>query len=521
MVKKFGTARAEEIPKTANSEAQAIQTPKRQPIGRVLRHLAETRPDVPAVTCGDWTLTYRNLESQSNRLARAYRALGVRHGDFVTIALPNSIEYFAAVFAIWKLGAIPQPISPRLTRPEQESILALAKPSLVVGVDPRAHRRYRCVPAMFSPDPALSDAPVLPDRVSPSLKAPTSGGSTGTPKLIVSAEPGKIDPTMVYLNGMRDSGVSLVPGPLYHNAPFISSVLGILGGVHVVLLPKFDAAAALEAIEKYRIDWVSVVPTMMLRMWRLLEENPSTYDLSSLQVLWHFAAPCPPWLKEAWINLLGPEKVFELYGGTEQQVSTNITGLEWLSHRGSVGRPVDGSIRILGPDNELLQPGEVGEIFMRNRKRTYRYIGAEARTVDGWESLGDMGWLDDDGYLYISDRRTDMIVAGGANIYPAEVEAVLVEHPRVNGAVVVGLPDGDLGQRVHAVVEGPKDLTERDLVEFLTDRLVRYKIPRSFRIVDETLRDDAGKVRRSTVREMETERLGLDASVKTGEGSEP
>ena len=196
----------------------------------------------------------------------------------------------------------------------------------------------------------------------------------------------------------------------------------------------------------------------------------------------------------------------ELYGSTEGTAVTIISGEEWLAHRGSVGRPVAGSMMIVDPRGDELPPREVGEILMRRlggAPPSYRYIGAEAQEWNGWDSVGDLGWFDDDGYLYISDRRTDLILCGGANVYPAEVEAVLLEHPQIETCAVVGLPDADLGQRVHAVVQGTSDIDEDELAAFLASRLVRYKVPRSFHFVDESLRDDAGKVRRSAIRDRE------------------
>ena len=173
------------------------------------------------------------------------------------------------------------------------------------------------------------------------------------------------------------------------------------------------------------------VPTMMQRIWKLPEDERTRYDLSSLDVVFHLAAPCPDWLKRAWIEWLGPEKVWELYAGTEAQAVTVIKGDEWLEHPGSVGRPIVGEMKILDPDGNELPPGEQGEVFMRPPEgvTTYRYIGAEAKSLDGWESLGDMGWMDEDGYLYLGDRTADMILSGGANIYPAEIEAALDAHP--------------------------------------------------------------------------------------------
>ncbi len=217
----------------------------------------------------------------------------------------------------------------------------------------------------------------------------------------------------------------------------------------------------------------------------------------------------PPWLKEAWIEWLGPERIVELYAGTEAQAATVITGTQWLEHRGSVGQPLAGSMIVTDPDGNEVAAGVEGEIWMRSASPTptYRYVGAEARTrPGGWESLGDMGWVDEDGFLYLGDRLTDMVVTGGANVYPAEVEAALGEHPRVRSCAVIGLPDDDLGQRVHAIVEpdpGPgsyEALDPAELLAYLGERLVRYKVPRTVELVDHPLRDEAGKVRRSALR---------------------
>lgn len=461
------------------------------PLGQILSDLARAAPERPLVTCGDQTVTRAELESRANRLARTYRRRGVREGDFVTVAVPNGIGFYAVMFALWKLGAVPQPISARLPERERAAIIALAAPRLVVTEE--------------AADPDLSDAYLEP-RVGPSWKAPTSGGSTGRPKLIVSGQPGEIEPAAFgTLLGQRDGGVQLVPGPLYHNAPFNFSMYGLFMGQHLVVLPRFEPVAALEAVQRHRVDWVSLVPTMMLRVLRELERG-GTWDLSSLEQVWHGAAPCPAWLKRAWFDLVGAENVYEMYGGTEGQMMTLINGVEWLAHPGSVGRPLWGQVRILSPDLAEVPVGELGEIFMRpdpGAAPTYRYVGAEARTAGDWESLGDLGRVDADGYLYLSDRRTDLILTGGANVYPAEVEAALTEHPAVRSCVVVGLPDEDLGQRVHALIQPAGELTEPELRDFLSSRLVRYKVPRTFRFTDRPLRDDAGKVRRGEIRDAE------------------
>jgi bile acid-coenzyme A ligase len=256
---------------------------------------------------------------------------------------------------------------------------------------------------------------------------------------------------------------------------------------------------------------------MMSRIWKLPEEVKAGADLSGLEVLLHLGATCPPWLKQAWIDWIGPTRVFELYAGTEGQAMTWIRGDEWLQHRGSVGRPIGGA-RMAAFDTDLqpLPAGQVGEIFMKppdEAPPTYEYVGAERRTVGGWESLGDMGYLDEDGYVYIVDRRVDMIVSGGANVYPAEVEQAIDEHPSVVTSAVIGLPDDDLGHRVHAIVEAEADLRAEDLSEFLSHRLVRYKIPRTFEFASGPLRDEQGKVRRAALRQ---ERIGFHPDSPSG-----
>jgi len=312
------------------------------------------------------------------------------------------------------------------------------------------------------------------------------------------------DPESAGLGGIFGApldGVQLVPGPLYHNGPFVFSTGGMFVGQHLVVMPRFDAATALQAIEEHGVDFAMLVPTMMTRMLKLPDRE--RYDVSSLKGILHLAAPCPPHVKEGWIDWIGAEKVWELYAGTEAQGVTIISGTEWLAHRGTIGKPAEGTMKVLDPEGDEVPRGEVGEIWMKPpEQKTYEYIGAEARrNAEGWESLGDMGWMDEDGYLYIADRRTDLILAGGANIYPAEVEAALEEHPAVLSCAVIGVPDEDLGQRVHAIVQLSTDITDDELRTFLKERLVQYKIPRTFERVTEPVRDDAGKVRRSALAE--------------------
>jgi bile acid-coenzyme A ligase len=472
------------------------------PFVRALRQWAEAAPARPALTDAGRTLSREDLERRTNRLARAYAALGVGPDRFVTIALPNGAEFMEAVVAAWKLGATPQPVSWRLPGPERSAIVELADPALVVGVAPGEAAGRPAVPAGFTPDPALADEP-LPERVAAAWKAPTSGGSTGRPKLIVAGQPAEVDLELATHLRIDPEGAMVIPGPLAHNGPFSAACQGLLRGKHVVILPRFDAAETLAAVARHRADWLYLVPTMMLRIHRLPEADRRRHDLSSLRAVWHMAAPCPVWLKQAWIDWLGPERIFELYGGTEAQAFTIITGAEWLARPGSVGRAAVGELCVLDAAGRPVPPGTVGEVFLRRAPGTpptYRYVGAEARRRGDWESLGDMGWLDAGGYLYLTDRQTDMILVGGANVYPAEVEAALEAHPKVRSSAVIGLPDEDLGNRIHALVDVDGEVDDAELAAWLRDRLAPYKLPRSYERAAEPLRDEAGKVRRSALR---------------------
>jgi bile acid-coenzyme A ligase len=338
----------------------------------------------------------------------------------------------------------------------------------------------------------------------------TSGGSTGRPKVILDHNAAVTETAADQLLSITPGTSLLNPGPLYHNAPFILSHAALFAGGSVTGMVKFDAEETLRLIEKDRVQWVNFVPTMMHRIWALPEGVRKAYDLSSLRIVFHMAAPMPPWLKEKWIEWLGPERIYELYGGTEAQGATIISGIEWLEHRGSVGKIAETSrLRIIGEDGNEVATGETGEIYFLPNDgagSTYHYLGAEPkRRADGWESLGDIGRLDAEGYLYLGDRLADMVLRGGANIYPAEVEAAVTEHPEVRSCIVVGLPDPEFGQRVHAILELDQGTDAQAVADgmaaFLADRLSRYKHPESFEAVAVGLRDDSGKVRRTLLRD--------------------
>jgi bile acid-coenzyme A ligase len=467
-----------------------------------LAELAAQAPDRAAVTCEDRTLTRAELEATTNRLARAYAEFGVGEGSYVTIAVRNSIEWVQAVIACWKLGAVPQPLSPRLPDAEYAALLDLTPRALLVGrPDPRGVIAY--VPMDFVPDPMLKDSPV-PEAVSPVWKAMASGGSTGRPKLIEAGGSSRIPAAIGYPLGAAPDDVNLISVPLSHNTGFTTAVMGLLLGHHLVLMPRFEPHEFLRLVNDYRVTYLATVPTIMQRLLPVYRANPAVYDLTSIRRFWHLAAPCPPAIKEAWIEIVGAEAVWELYGGTELQALTFISGDQWLTHRGSVGQVVTGEMTVLDDDGRVCAPGEVGEIFMRpnpGSAPTYRYVGASARSRDGWDSLGDLGWFDADGFLYLSDRRVDMFTVGGRNTYPAEIENALSEHPDVLSCLVVGVPHDDLGQVPYALVQTDSPLTAAELLEFLRTRLETYKVPHTIEFVDRPLRDDAGKARRSAVRD--------------------
>ena len=463
-----------------------------------LHRLAAQRPTAPALTVDDRTLSFAELDDLTERAARHYVALGVGPGDRVVIALPNSVEFVVAAFATLKAGASICPLSHRLPLPEQRQLVRLAEPRLVIGLDPREHSDRMCLPGSL--EPASEGADRLPVVLSREWKVTTSGGTSGIPKLIVTTTDADVEDGAKPDYLLPTDEVVLIPGPLYHSAPFTMSLLSIVHGNHLVLGTRFDAARTLQLIDHWHPSFVLLVPTMMQRISRLPADVREGTDMSSLRTVFHMASRCPAWLKEEWIDWLGPERIFELYGASDSPGNAIISGPEWLQHRGSVGRPALGEFAIRGPDGVPLPPGEVGEIWMRPPPETpsrARVVGAPPPPSDGWTTVGDLGWVDEDGYLYVSDRRTDMLVTGGENVFPAEVEGALESHPGVLSCVVIGLPDDDLGDLIHAIVQVSPGTTETDLRDHLEGRLARYKNPRSYELVDHPLRDDAGKVRKS------------------------
>ena len=460
--------------------------------------IAEAKPDEDAIIQenidGDVRkISWRSFEETTNRLAWMLKEKGVGTGDTVLVTFPNSIEHALANFAIWKTGACYMPISPK-TRPEE--LLQLKKlispkaafsnlEGLSIGIRwksgdlPQTCAGYSCDP--------------LPDILSNPNIITASGGTTGKPKLIRQNIPaGHTDGSLaawLAVSGMRMGQRQLLAGPMYHGAPHATVLNCLFSGGTLVVPATMCPAALVDCIRRYHIQFTQLVPTLMYRILKLPDLKKE--DFSSLEALCHTGGVCAAWLKRAWMDLLGPEKLYELYRGDE-----------WIRHPGSVGKAKFGStISIRDEEGRVLPPYEIGEIYMSppaNLQYT-EYINAEPlKTLDGtFRSVGDMGYVDEEGYLYFSDRRCDMIVTGGENVFAAEVEGALLRNGHVLDAAVVGIPDPEWGRRVHAILETDGKVTAKELKEFLIPYLEPYKIPKTYQFVRRLKRTANGKIARA------------------------
>lgn len=475
------------------------------PLSMLLSAHATAAPDRPALTIGGRTSNFADLDAAANRRARDFQREGIGQDDRVILSMPNRFEYIECAFALWKIGAVPCPVSHRLAAREFAAIVELSQAMRVVGECglPVDRALFYDVDKALSAD--LEETPLAPAIAQPGEIA-NSGGSTGQPKLIIDPLPSvygqdkegcRRGPRLTLLN----------PGPLYHSAPFNTVTMALAQGSHIICMDRFDPEAWLDAVQRHRANYVYLVPTMMARIARLPEAVTTGADLTSIETLLHMAAPCPPDIKRWWIERIGGEHVWEVYGGTERIGVTTIGGLDWLAHPGSVGRPAAGQeIVITDLEGQPLPFGEIGEIRFRKKGGVgtgYAYIGSENRIEGDTDSFGDMGRLDQDGYLYIADRRTDMILVGGVNVYPAEIEGLIETIPGVRCCAVIGLPDSDMGNRLHAIVEVadthpvPSEETFLQAAASLAKGLKRLQ---SAEFTRESVRDEAGKVRRSALR---------------------
>lgn len=486
--------------------------------GARLRQLAAEREQQIAVTIlgADGTtdqISWRKLDDLVDRIAHVIVDRMAGEGTVVAIGLHNGLLHIATVLACWRAGYTIMGFDPGLPRDQTVILLDKVKAVLAIVEDEALTEssqfigRLELLTAM-----GTTPATPLPDLVSRPGKIMLSGGSTGLPKLMADDLPWQSQPGRAWGNvarslGFRSNQVQLVCGAMSHNAPLTWAHLGLFEGHHLVVMERFDALRALRAIDDHAVQFVMVVPTMMVRMLDALKDAAPTFK--TLEAFYHTAAVCPVRLKKAWIEALGAHRVFEMYGSGENVGQTIITGEEWLSHPGSVGRPFETGVRVLDADGNKLAAGKIGELFMKRWSQTgaTHYLdAAEAARADpdGFICVGDLAWLDDEGYVYLAGRRDDVINSGGVKVHPEKVEAALLSHPAVSDVVVVGLSDREWGQRVHAVVELLNCSNKVDLEDLRhhgRTQLSAAEMPKSMTIVDKLPRDGFGKVRRRVIRQ--------------------
>jgi bile acid-coenzyme A ligase len=476
-----------------------------QPISNVecLRRLARERPDEVAYVHvardgGERSVSWDELERRSTQVAGAFARRGVGFGDLVGLGIRNSPELVFAVLGCWKLGAVPVPVRWDVPDWELDRLKQAIDPTLYLSPDDLVWVRAT----------ADDDVPELPLLVSPHANGICSSGSTGTPKVILVAGPAEFNElTSVPIAEGWGRTIArpqriLVLAPMYHVNAF-ATLNAMLTGDQLFVMEKFDAVRAVDALERHRLTTFTATPTMLQRIVDV--PGVDDRDLTSLEWIMQGAAPMPPSLVHRWADLIGAEKIIMAYGGTEGLGITVLDGLEWMAHPGSVGRGYrEAELRILDDDGHDLPTGEIGHIYLRNPlgQGPATYLGEVPQiptTDDEFASYGDMGHLDEDGFLYIADRRVDLIITGGANVFPAEVEAALIDHAKIADVVVLGLEDPEWGRRVHAVIEPVRaddPPTFDEVRAYVKSRLLPYKVPKSIEIVDAIPRSEAMKVNR-------------------------
>ena len=502
-------------------------------------HHATNAPDKPAfIMAGSGeTVTYAELEARSNQGAHLFRALGLKAGDAIAIFLDNHPRYFEILWAAQRSGVLFTCISSKLTAGEVEYIVKdcgakafISSPSLSQVADAvaplipgvqlfmvgEAHVPFASFEAARAPMPTTR---IADESIGSAMLY--SSGTTGRPKGVrrgsgsLIAVDGAIDapnPLAMIgaaLYGWNADSVYLSPAPLYHAAP-----LGWTMGMHatggtVIVMEKFDEEEALALIERYRITTAQWVPTHFVRMLKLPEDVRARYDLSSLKAVFHAAAPCPVPVKEKMIAWWGPV-IHEYYAGTEGNGLTAINSEEWLAHKGSVGKGLTAQVMICDDEGDPLPPRTEGMVFFAGGGE-FEYHGdakktAESRNKHGWTTLGDVGWLDEEGYLYLTDRKSFMIISGGVNIYPAEIENHMINHPKVADVAVVGAPHEEMGEQVVAVIQPapgiePSPELAAELTAFARSALSGVKTPRRIDFMAELPRHATGKLYKRLIRD--------------------
>lgn len=495
-------------------------------------HWAEIFPDkVAAYDSGDGSsITYGELNDRSNQLAQLLWDKGLRRGDHIAVFMENRLEYFVVAWAALRSGLYLTTVNRYLSGDEAAYIVENSESQAVIVSAPLAEiaseipklaakcHTFLCVGGATGSysdfGSEIAGYPALPlDEEPIGAFMLYSSGTTGRPKGILTPlregsirdSPNPLSLLMAGLWTVDQETIYLSPAPLYHSAP-ISACTGMqaLGGT-VVMMPRFDEVAALDAIETYRVTHSQWVPTMFTRMLKLPDSERLRFDLSSHKVAIHAAAPCPPLVKERMFEWWGPI-IYEYYGGTELNGLTHARPEEWLERPGTVGKAILGVIHICDEEGNELPPGEAGIVYFELPEMPFEYLKDEEKTKEvqhsdfpNWSTLGDVGYVDDEGYLFLTDRATFMIISGGVNIYPQEIEDALIMHDKVADVAIIGVPNEDMGEEVKAVVQvvdgvEPDESLSNELIAFCRDRIAHYKCPRSVDYREELPRLPTGKL---------------------------
>ena len=496
------------------------------------------------IISGERELLISAMQERAARAASGLEALGIAAGDAVAYFLRNDFAIFEVADATRKLGAYAVPINWHLGAEEAGYILndsgakalvihadlllkvkdAIPKEVtvLVVETPPEIMSAYRIdAEATAIPDGALDwnkwlkgfEPLPLRDVAAPGSMIYTSG-TTGNPKGVrrMPADPSEMANLYEVINmafGLRPGARTIMPAPMYHSAPNTYAALSVaLGAEEIVLMPRFDPEEFLKIIDEHKITHVQTVPTMFVRMLKLPEDLRAKYDVSSLEFTVHAAAPCPPHVKEKMIEWWGPV-INEYYGSTETSAVVFCTSEEWLAHKGTVGKALPGvGLRVVNEKGEDMPTGIAGDVYCRvTTGPNFTYNNDDKKRagieLDGLVSVGDIGYLDEDGFLYLCDRRNDMIISGGVNIYPAEIENCLVGHPDIADCAVFGIPDPDFGEAICAYVQPAPGatLSEADVRQHVRDHLAAYKTPKEVVFSNDLPREDSGKIFKRKLKE--------------------